>query len=196
MGETTTYAFRKSILEKERHFALLDEGLHVVQEHWPPILIPYERMQSIRVFYQPFRYRTYNYTCIIECNNITLKIYSTSYEAVANFKDLREQYTPFVKELVQRKNAADKTTAMYAGNSSFTYYGYIALIVLTLIGLSVLFSFIPFVGTIGVVLNLFLMAYYLGYTLKMFRVNYPRQMTGGIVPDNVLPTSKLSLNAT
>lgn len=187
MEETVKYAFRKSAMEKALHFELLDEGFAMAQEGRSTVFIPYQHIQRIQIFYQPFRYRMYNYACIIHCRNIPITIYSTTYASFANFLDLRDTYTPFVSALVQRKNAVNYIGKVLAGNTSFTYYGYIALTAFVIVGLSVVFSLFPLLGTVGFVFNLLLIIYYLSYIIKMFKVNYPRAITNGIVPQSVLP---------
>ena len=52
------YSFRKSLIEKEKTFRLLDEALEISVKGVPRTIIPYESMRRIQLVYSPNRFFT------------------------------------------------------------------------------------------------------------------------------------------
>lgn len=183
-----SYTFRKSAIEKAQHWELTENGLSFKQEGKGDAFIPYQHLSSIRILYKPFRFRPNNYSCVITVGTSNAEIFSTSYESIAKFSDLDTTYTPFVKELVQKTSNTNPLCKINAGQSVFTYTWHMALTVLVIVMLLILFSFIPIAGGAAFVIKMLLIGFYIVHIFKSFRVNVPRSIRDGHIPQKVLPT--------
>lgn len=186
----SNYTFRKSAIEKAQRWELSDQGLLRSQQGHHDILIPYTKIQKIRLFYHPNnRYRLNNYCCkIIITNNIAFEINSCTYESFASFYAQSETYIPFVKELVQKVKAANKDCKMIVGHTAPTYYGNIVFVVVAVLILFLLFSWMPAdYRNFIIVIKLIVIVYMGIYLAKSIRVNKPGHFEGTEIPDRVLP---------
>lgn len=184
----TSYTFKKSAFEKIQHWELTDNGLSFKQEGKTDALIPYQYISTIRMQYKPFRYRTYNYSCIISTGTSSVELFSTSYEGFADFSDLRETYTPFVKELVKTVQENNPNCIIQVGQTSSVFFGTLALNIFLLFVLLGLVYFIPIQGNMSIVIKLVLVGYYFFYVVKSFKKNKPKQATSSEIPSEVLPS--------
>lgn len=186
----SNYTFRKSAIEKAQRWEFSDQGLLCSQQGHHDILIPYTKIQKIRLFYHPNnRYRLNNYCCKITLQNqIHYDIYSCTYDGFATFGDQSETYIPFVKELVQKVKAANEDCKMIVGYTAPTYYGNILFVVVALSALFLLFSWMPAgYRNFFIVIKLIVIVYMGIYLAKSIRVNKPGHFEGTEIPDRVLP---------
>ncbi|TZF83604.1 hypothetical protein FW774_08990 [Pedobacter sp. BS3] len=184
----TSYIFRKSALEKTQYWELTDEGILCRQEGKTDALIPYQKVQSIRLSYLANnRYRLNNYCCKITAGQKTADILSSSYEGMATFNNQADTYIPFVKELVKRVKNTNPYCNLYAGQTPFVFYGNIAFTFVIVVILFLIFYYLPISGGLSIFVRLMLIGYYAIFLVKSFRVNKPQQITGYEIPANILP---------
>lgn len=188
----TNYTFRKSVLEKPQFWELTEHGVAYKQESKNDILIPYDKVQSIRLLYLPNnRYRLNNYCCKITVNNRVFDINSCTYRSFATFDDQAETYVPFVKELVRKVKTANPNCILRTGQNPSTWYGNIIFVIIAALALFFLFHFFTAeFGKFFIVVKLLLIGYMAVYLAKSIKVNKPKQLEGSEIPDYVLPEAK------
>lgn len=187
MEQSIQYTFRKSVLEQAKTYKLTQDSVTVTEQGNTAFAIPYNQIHSIRLYYQPQRFRTNNYVCKVQYNNGSMLIKSTSYTTVGHFADLSYTYTPFVKELVKITLQKNLNAKVYSGNTFALYWLYVFITTATVLGLAAFFTFFPVFAGFGFIVSILVIAYYLFYSLKMFVRNYPKRVPNGTIPDTVLP---------
>lgn len=181
------YTFRKSVLENAKTYRLDANMLVVSAENSKSFSLPFDNIDSIRLYYSPHRFKTHNYNCRITHKGGILLINSSSYDSFGEFSDNRYEYNKFVRALVAAVEAKNTNLQVYAGNMHSTYWFYVFITTVTVLGLAALFSILPIAGGFGFIIGLILVAFYLFYSLKMFIKNYPKQITADSIPEKVLP---------
>lgn len=183
-----SYTFKKSAITKAQHLELAEQGIIIKQDGHVDVLIPYQAIQSIRLCYTPVRYRENNYSCIIKYGSTITKILSTSYESMTNFSSHADTYNPFVTQLIEKTKAINSSVKINTGQTPVMFYGSIIFVFLMIALLFAVFTLLPVSGTTSIFIKLALVGYYLFYLLKSFRVNKPKQITGTVLPPDILPT--------
>lgn len=183
-----SYTFKKSAITKVQHFELAEQGIVIRQEGNVDALIPYQFIQSIRLCYSPVRYRENNYSCIIKYGSTTTKILSTSYDSMANFSNNADTYNPFVTQLVEKVKAINPSVKINTGQTPAMFYGSIIFTFLMIALLFAVFTLLPVSGSFSIFIKLALVAYYLFYLFKSFKVNKPKQITDTTLPQDILPS--------
>jgi len=184
----TNYTFKKSAIEKSQYWELTEQGIVRRQQGRNDMHIPYSKVQSIRLlFLANNRYRLNNYCCRITAGKTVLDIYSSSYEGVGKFGEQASTYVPFVKELVQKTKTAHPACRILTGQTAAVYYGNLLLTVIVVIGLMLIFQYLPISWGLSLIIKLLLIGYLGFYILKSIKVNKPRQVEGSEIPDYCLP---------
>ncbi len=180
-----SYLVKRNAFSKEEEWMVTDTALIKVLEGAQVLNIPFADIKSLRLYYNPLRYRTYNYECeVIISSTYKIKIQSTSYDSFATFNNQANGYNPFVKVLVAHLTSKNKTAKVFTGLSKkkfiFTYAISLAIVILVVC----ILSYFPGAKLIG----LLMFAYFAFYVIIGLRKNWPKDIADNNIPDNVLPS--------
>ena len=180
-----SYLVRRNAFSKEEEWLVSDTALIKVLEGVQVLNISFADIKSLRLYYNPLRYRTYNYECeVIISNTYKIKIQSTSYDSFATFTNQANSYHPFIKGLVALLTSKNKTAKVFTGFSKkkfiFTYAISLAIVILVVY----ILSHFPGAKLIG----LLMFAYFAFYIIVGFKKNWPKNIVDNNIPENVLPS--------
>lgn len=180
-----SYSVKRNAFSSEEEWLATDSALIKAVEGAQVLNIPLLDIKSLRLYYNPLRYRTHNYECEIRMvTGHILKIQSTSYHAFATFNNQANSYNPFVKQLIANLTSKNKLAKVFTGFSKnkfiITYLSTLAIVLLVVY----ILSFFPVAKLIG----LLMFAYFAFYLIVGFRKNWPKDIEDNNIPDNVLPS--------
>lgn len=179
------YRVKPNAFETAHTWMVTEEALIKEEKEAHITKIPYNYIKSIRLYFNPLKYRTYNYECeIMTTNNQKIKIQSTSYKSLATFDNQAETYNTFVKALITQVNDKNPSTQVFSGlnKSKFILSNLFTLLVVILVFLALS----AFAGPLPAGLIMF--GYYLFYIIKGFKKNWPKAIDGVKIPSKVLPS--------
>ncbi len=180
-----SYSVKRNAFSSEEEWLATDSALIKAVDGAQVLKIPFMDIKSLRLYYNPLRYRTYNYECEIRMvTGHILKIQSTSYDSFATFNNQANSYNPFVKQLIANLSAANKLAKIFTGLPKkkfiITYVISLAIVVLVVY----ILSFFPGAKLI----RLLMFAYFAFYIVTGFRKNWPKDIVDNNIPDKVLPS--------
>lgn len=185
---SSTYTFRRSAYQKPRTYELTDQGISISQENRQIALIRYDKIESLRLYYKPERFKTFNYACTVKYIGGSYSIFSVNYEGIGNFSDQKSTYVPFVESFVEDVFKNHPQIKVYGGMSPAKYWLYLLLILMTFFILLLSFVFFPYIEPITFILRLIFILYLFYYSYKMMKNGKPRVISEmADIPDNVLP---------
>lgn len=134
------YSFRKSILEKERHYSIGDEALTIEEEDMATERVPFRDIQQVHLRFHRTKQRDY-YQCILKtASKGKILLQNVHFAGFADFEDRRDTYVPFIRAL-------HTTLAGYPGQirfeaGSWLTYGFTILMiaVVVILGIGALFG--------------------------------------------------------
>lgn len=94
------YAFRKSILESEKTYALYPDRLEIQAEGEPPEVHPLADVETVHLKFERTRQRGY-FQCFIHARGGRIMLRHVHWGGIGSFQDRRETYTPFVRALLR-----------------------------------------------------------------------------------------------
>lgn len=178
------YKIKPNAFKPLNEWHLTPSSLINLENGFEKLAIPYSYIQSIRLSYNPLRYRTYNYECeIITYHQIKLKILSTSYHSFANFTNQASSYNPFVKELVKQTYEANPLCKVYSGLSKTKFI--ISYLFTFSVVILVSWMLLSFGGALPAGLLMF--GYFLFFLVVGFKKNCPKKIVNDQIPASVLP---------
>lgn len=179
------YTERKNAYLVEQTWTLSDNKMIKNQQGNSDTIIEYINIKSIQLYYRPSRFRTNNYICIIRLlNKKKVEILSTSYESFATFVDQKDNYTPFIKNMVHLVIKKNPTVRIFKGLTVSSFIGqYLLVFIIVLIVTSI----ISIIKTTEHWIRTGIMLFYLIYLIKGFKKNFPKTIYYGELPDTVLP---------
>ena len=179
-----SYFVKRNAFSPEEEWLLTDTALIKVVDGAQISNIPLNDITSLRLYYNPLRYRTDNYECeLIISAGYKIKIQSTSYNSFATFDNQANSYNPFVKQMIANLSATNKLAKIFTGLSKkkfvITYVISLAIVVFVVY----ILSFFPGAKLI----RLLMFAYFAFYIIVGFRKNWPKDIVNNHIPEKVLP---------
>ena len=177
------YHFRRSALDDPSTYTLEEDALIIESKIKKEI--PYEKIDSIRLRYNPTRINPNLFECIIENKIGKIKLNNMNYKAPYDFDDNSKEYNEFIIQLHNKLQKYEKIK-FYTGVSWGMYIFYVILTLFTLWLLSsVLISMGASSTLIFIKFLFFGFLLYLG--IKYFIKNKPQKYKADQIPDKLLP---------
>jgi hypothetical protein len=179
------HSYRKSVLEKERHYELQKEGIHITSENRNDD-IPYSSIHAIHLKFDPSRFAPDKYLCQIYYDRDVEWISNSHYVSIGEFESRSESYCRLI-EALHRPLASNPKIVFKQGISSGKYYFFIAIVVFMLI--SVGWAMISWFDGSGSLIwaRLGLLLVMAWMSIRYFKNNRPGYYDPMHIPDRLLP---------
>ena len=172
------YAFRRSILEREKTYTLYPDRLEIQGEGAPHEVFPLTQVSEVHLKYDRSKQRAY-YNCFIHTPARRVCLRHVHFAGIGRFENRRETYTPFVRALLQAVARQNPGATLRAG-SLFNFVMCIIFLPL-LAGMGVLsLTLNSWPGALGV-------AFLALICISVIPRSRPRTVDPANPPANVLP---------
>lgn len=177
---------RLNAFQKERTFVLDKDRLQVWEAGMQIKDVPLRNIKSIKLSYEPTRLNTRNYVCTLDIGPEALKLQSTDYVSLANFRDNAEAYVAFVSQLLPMAQNANPYLKLKGGSSATQYYGSLAFLAIVLVLVILVFTLTGGFSWTSM-LRLVILAIFIPSLLKYIKKNKPIQFSAYEIPEKLLP---------
>lgn len=172
------YAFRRSILEKERTYTLYPDRLEIVGEDAPLEAHPLAQVQTVHLKYERSKQRAY-YQCFIHTPRGKISLKHIHFGGIGRLQARSETYTPFVRALLVAVAQQNPRATLKAGSLANFIMGIVFLPILAGVGV-LAYTLGSWGGALG-------MAALALMCVGMIPRSRPRTIDPANPPANVLP---------
>ncbi len=144
MEQFTSYSFRKSAFTQNQYWTLSDIGLYVQEEKQVDMFIRYDQILSIKLTYEPGRFKLNNHNCKISSQLGTLNLSSSSYRSIGNFIDQGPDYSNFIREFIKRLETVNPSIFIDSKSSNQSNYLMMGVFILLILFLLQSFNQLTF----------------------------------------------------